>query len=69
MNISRKDWSVELDDALWNYRTAYKGYEVNLGRICEESILDYAKGNFTGNIPYPSLITLLCIKEGVKFNE
>ena len=36
-----------------------KGYEVNLGRIVEESVMEYAKGNFTGNIPYPSLITLL----------
>ena len=37
--------------------------------IVEESILDYAKLNFLGNITHPSLITLLCIKGGVKFNE
>ena len=24
MNISIKDWSIKLDDALWAYRTAYK---------------------------------------------
>ena len=46
-----------------------KGYEFNVGRIVEESILDYGKGKFSGNIPHPSLITLLCIKRGVKFNE
>jgi hypothetical protein len=23
MNVSRKDWSIKLDDALWAYRTAY----------------------------------------------
>ena len=40
-----------------------------MGRIVEESILEYAKRNFAGNIPHPSLITLLCIKGGVKFNE
>ena len=42
-----------------------KGYEVNLGRIIEDSILEYAKGKFVGNTPYPSLITLLCIKGDV----
>ena len=41
-----------------------KGYEVNVGRIIEESILDYIKGKFLDNIPHPSLITLLCIKGG-----
>ena len=46
-----------------------KGYKLNVGRIVEESIFDYAKGKFSGNIPHPSLITLLCIKGGVKFNE
>ena len=24
MNISKKDWLVKLDDALWAYRTAHK---------------------------------------------
>ena len=45
-----------------------KGYALNVGKIMEESILDYAEGKFPGNIPYPSLITLLCIKGGVKFS-
>ena len=35
----------------------------------EQSILDYAKNNFSGNIPHPTLITLMCIKGGVTFNE
>ena len=42
---------------------------MNVGKIVKESILDYAKENFVGNIPYPSLITLFCIMGGVKFNE
>ena len=46
-----------------------KGFELNVGRIIEESILDYAKSKFSGNIPHPSLITHLCIKGGIKFNE
>ena len=40
-----------------------------MGIIVEESILDFEHSKFSGNIPHPSLITLLCIKEGVKFNE
>ena len=24
VSVSRKDWSLKLDDALWAYRTAYK---------------------------------------------
>ena len=46
-----------------------KGYELNVGKIVKESILDYEQGKFSGNIPHPYLITLLCIKGGVKFNE
>ena len=38
-----------------------KGYELNVGKVIEESILDYERGKFSGNIPHPSLITLLCI--------
>ena len=43
-----------------------KGFELDVGRIIKESIIDYAENNFLGNIPYPTLITLLCIKGGVK---
>ena len=46
-----------------------KGYALNVGKIMEESILDYTEGKFSGNIPHPSLITLLCIKGGSKVNE
>ena len=40
-----------------------------MGIIVEESILDFEQSKFSGNIPHPSLITFLCIKGGVKFNE
>ena len=43
-----------------------KDFELDVGKIIKESILDYAKNNFLGNIPYPALITLLCIKGGIK---
>ena len=46
-----------------------KGDKVDLGKIIKESILEYVKGNCTRNIPHPSLITLLCIKGGVQFND
>ena len=46
-----------------------KGFELNVGRIVQESILDYEQRKFSRNISHPSLITLLCIKGGVKFNE
>ena len=31
--------------------------------------MDFAESKFSRNIPHPSLITLLCIKGGVKFNK
>ena len=40
-----------------------------MGRIIKESILDYAENNFLHNIPHPALITLLCIKGGIKVAE
>ena len=46
-----------------------KRFELNVGKIIKESILDYVENKFSRNIPYPSLITLLCIKGGVKLNK
>ena len=40
VNTSRKDWSVKLDNALWDYRTAYKThirmspYRIVFGKPC-----------------------------------
>ena len=44
-----------------------KGYQLNVGRITKESILDYARGIFTGNIPH--LDHTFVHQGGVKFNE
>ena len=60
--------TVRQDRAILLYELV-KGYEVDLWRIIKELILEYVKGNFVGNIPHPSLITLLCIKGVVKFND
>ena len=38
-----------------------KGWNLNVGKIVEQSILDYAENSFSRNIPHPTLITLLCI--------
>ena len=46
-----------------------KGFTLNVGKFMEQSILDYPENNFSGNIPHPTLITLLCIKGGVTFNK
>ena len=40
-----------------------------MGKILEQSILDYDENNFSEKIPHPTLITLMCIKGGVTFNE
>ena len=40
MSVSRKDWSIKLDDAQWTYRTAYKTligmspYKIVYGKPC-----------------------------------
>ena len=46
-----------------------KGFELYLGKIIEESILDYVENNFSSNIPHLVLITLLCIKGGIEVAE
>ena len=39
-----------------------KGFNMNVGKIVEQSIMDYPENNFSGNIPHPALIILMCIK-------
>ena len=60
--------TVRQDHTLLLYAVV-KGFELYVGRIIKESILDYAEKNFSGNIPHPTLITLLCIKGGIKVIE
>ena len=46
-----------------------KGFNLNVVKIVEQSILDYPENNFSRNIPHLTLITLMCIKGGVTFSE
>ena len=46
-----------------------KRFNLNVGKIMEQSILDYYENNFLGNIPHPALIILMCIKGDVTFSE
>ena len=65
LKLSKHVSTVRQDHAILLYELV-KGYGINVWRIVEESIMDYVKGNFAGNIPHPSLITLLCINGGCK---
>ena len=53
--------TMRQDRALLLYAMV-KGFTINVGKIIQESILDYAKSRFSGNIPHLALVTLLCIK-------
>ena len=43
-----------------------KGYKFSVGKIIENSILNYYKGGYKGLIPHPALITKLYILGGVE---
>ena len=43
-----------------------KGYKINIGTIIENSIMRYHEGNKRGVIPHPAIVTILCLKAGVK---
>ena len=46
-----------------------KGYKNSFGKIIEKSIIGYQSSNFWGHMPYPSIITHLCIKGGLTFDK
>ena len=41
-----------------------KGYKFSVGKIIENSMLSYYRGGYKGLIPYPALISRLCILGG-----
>ena len=43
-----------------------KDYRFSVGKIIENSILSYYNGGYRGLVPYPALITRLCILGGVE---
>ena len=60
--------TVRLDEVILLY-AILKGYNISFGNIIEKSILEYQCNIFFGHIPYPSIITHLCIKGGVTFDK
>ena len=42
------------------------GYKFSVGKIIENSILSYYRGSYRGLVPYPAVITRLCILGGVE---
>ena len=43
-----------------------KGYKISIGTIIENLIMRYHEGNKRGLIPHPAIVTILCLKAGVK---
>ena len=43
-----------------------KGYKINVGKIIENSILNYYRSKYRGLMPHPATITRLCKLGGVK---
>ena len=68
LTLSKHVSTVRQDHAILLYALV-NGFNLNVGKIVEQSILDYHENNFSGNIPYSALITLLCLKGGVTFSE
>ena len=60
--------TMRQDHAILLY-TLVKGCSLNVGKIMEQPIIDYAENSFSGNIPHSTFITLLCFKGGVTFNK
>ena len=65
MKPSKHVSTVRQDRAILLYALV-QGYELDIGKFITESFLEYEDGEFSRTIPYPSLITHLCIKGGVK---
>ena len=68
LTLTKHVCTVRLDKAILLY-AILKGYKISFGKIIEKSILDYQSNNFFGHIPHPSIITYLCLKGGVTFDQ
>ena len=45
-----------------------KGYKMNVGKIIEESILDYFNSKYRGYLPHPAIVTKLCSIQELSYN-
>ena len=58
LNIVRKNEAILLYALL-------KGYKINVGKIVEDSIMNYSRRKYRGLIPHPATINKLCLLGGV----
>ena len=57
--------TVRREEAILLY-ALLKGYNINVGKIIEKSILSYFESKCRGMIPHPAIITRLCNQGGVE---
>ena len=56
--------TVRKNEAILLY-ALLKGYKINVGKIIENSIMSYYRSKYKSLIPYPAIITILCLLGGV----
>ena len=61
-----KSFSIVTQDRALLLYALIKGFELDVGRIIKEFILDYPENNFSGNIPHLTLNHPLVYHEGNK---
>ena len=64
--LPSKHLSIFLQEEAILLYALLKGYKINLGKIIENSFLNFYQSKYRGLMPHPATITRLCILERVK---